>query len=171
MPPYILTADRGPEPYEPPVVAHPAPLEAVHAAAAAGAAAPRTTREWRREARIPAHAADVMTADLVTIAPNDPPARAWALMRRHRIRHLPVVSADGVLVGIVSDRDMFRHGERMHELMTRRIVAATADTPVASLARVMLDERIGCVPILTAAQVPVGVVTRTDVLRFAAEVE
>lgn len=180
MPPYILVADRGPEPYRPPAVDYTAHVAETRPAAEAGRVEVRRGREWRR---VPAHADDVMTSPVLTLGPDEPLSRAWSLVRERGVRHIPVLSDARALVGILTDRDLLRGAPsprhnppgnarrsppaRVADLMSRRIVAATADTPVADLARVLIDERIGGIPILDAANGLVGLVTRTDVLRYA----
>jgi acetoin utilization protein AcuB len=47
-----------------------------------------------------------MTKDVITVSPEDEIAAAQSLLARHRIRHLPVVDEKGILVGIVTDRDI-----------------------------------------------------------------
>jgi CBS domain-containing protein len=49
---------------------------------------------------------EIMTAELVTVAPEEPVDDCVALMKRHHIRHLPVMDADEV-VGVLSLRDLF----------------------------------------------------------------
>jgi CBS-domain-containing membrane protein len=50
--------------------------------------------------------ADLMTAPVHTVSATTPLADAWGLMRRQRIRHLPVVDDIGRLVGLVTQRDL-----------------------------------------------------------------
>ena len=52
--------------------------------------------------------ADVMSRDVHTLGRNDALSIADGLMQQARIRHLPVLDEDGVLCGIVSQRDLFR---------------------------------------------------------------
>jgi CBS domain-containing protein len=63
-------------------------------------------------------ASDVMTRDVVTVHPNDTLRRAAKLMLERGVSGLPVVSADGRVVGIVSERDLIRADE-MAEKSTR----------------------------------------------------
>ena len=49
---------------------------------------------------------DIMTAELVTVSPEEPIDDCVALMKRHHIRHLPVMDADEV-IGMLSLRDLF----------------------------------------------------------------
>lgn len=51
---------------------------------------------------------DVMTTDPFTIGPDDTIKRAAELMHQHRIGALPVVEKDGLLVGIITESDIFR---------------------------------------------------------------
>ena len=49
---------------------------------------------------------DYMTHPATTIGWEEPVANAWSLMQARRIRHLPVVDADGRLVGVVTEADL-----------------------------------------------------------------
>jgi CBS domain-containing protein len=73
-----------------------------------GAGAPR----WRVRPRAREHltltAGELMTSPAITIGPDASPAAAARLMNAHHVRRLPVVSDDGVLVGIISRRDLLR---------------------------------------------------------------
>ena len=51
---------------------------------------------------------EVMTSDLITLNGDDDTRRAQALMRKHHIRHMPVVDSDGKLLGVLSIRDLIR---------------------------------------------------------------
>jgi CBS domain-containing protein len=46
-------------------------------------------------------AADIMTSPVVTVTPSTPVAEAIRLMMAHKIKRLPVVDADGRLIGLV----------------------------------------------------------------------
>jgi CBS domain-containing protein len=56
-------------------------------------------------------AADVMTREVVTVRPNDSLRRAAQLMLERGISGLPVVEANGRVVGVISEADLIRHGE------------------------------------------------------------
>ena len=53
-------------------------------------------------------ARDIMTADPDTLSPNDTAADAIRMMKLHNYRHLPVVNDDGVLLGILSIRNLLQ---------------------------------------------------------------
>ena len=103
---------------------------------------------------------------------------ALAIMREKDIRHLLVVRSDK-LIGVLSNRDYRRVLERLRpdetvrgigtitvaEIMTpaERVVTAPPDTPLRDIARLVIEKKIGCVPILEGDRV-VGVLTQKDVL-------
>ncbi len=104
-----------------------------------------------------------------------------------RIRHLPVVDDEGEeLVGIVSQRDLFRsalaralgYGERaqdrviamlvVKDVMTNDPVHVSPETPIPEAARILLEKRVGCLPVVQGGRL-VGILSETDLLRLVAE--
>lgn len=137
---------------------------------------PRPTRpkEEKRKREQPKRevlrAAQIMSFPVVTLYPDDTLEFAWELFQKHRFRHILVVSHDGKLVGILSDRDMLRcqldrKTSLVEEIMSINILSASRDTSVREIARAMFRERIGCMPIVDREGNVVGILTRSDVLR------
>jgi acetoin utilization protein AcuB len=134
---------------------------------------------------------EIMTRRPVTGTPRMTIRRALTVLRRRRGRHLPILR-DGRLQGILSDRDLQRalaagraEDDPVADLVRTPAITAAPDTPVEEIARLLLDNKIGCVPIVwrppgapTAGSVSdagdagdtgealVGIVTESDV--FAA---
>jgi acetoin utilization protein AcuB len=126
-----------------------------------------------------------MTSSLRTIKPHDSVARARALIEEHRINQLPVIK-DGVLVGIVTDRDLrdavnavttsasdagtVRSAPRtadeipVETVMTHHVITLPPDSSIFTAAELMRRERIGSIPIVDG-QSPAGIVTRSDILK------
>ena len=129
---------------------------------------------------------DVMSREVRTVTRNDQLGVADKLMKDERIRHLPVIDESGDVCAVVSQRDLFRgallralgYGSRAEETMLRQVVVkeamsaelftTTPDTPVAEAARVMIERRIGCLPVLEGGKL-VGIVTETDFVRLVAQ--
>ena len=115
---------------------------------------------------------DWMTKQPATVTPDCPIAAALARMRRAEVRHLLVMEA-GRLVGIVSHRDWRRieHGETpssgddqpVARIMTEDPVTIAADTSVTVAARVLLERKIGCLPVRDGDEV-LGIFTTSDAL-------
>jgi acetoin utilization protein AcuB len=110
---------------------------------------------------------------------------ARELMQKARIRHVLVVD-DGRLAGIVTDRDIRLNmaspatslsvWELNHllarltvdQVMTRNVIVVDAERDAREAARIMLDHKIGALPVLDGERV-VGIITETDVLRAFVE--
>lgn len=61
--------------------------------------------------------ADLMTKEVVTLVANDTLNVADDVMSLARIRHMPVVDEDGLVVGLISQRDLFRGHSRERWVM------------------------------------------------------
>jgi acetoin utilization protein AcuB len=108
------------------------------------------------------------------------------IMRLGRVRHMPVVS-NGVLVGIVSQRDLlaasltkvldfdpqarrtFMRSVEVSEAMTKNPVAVSGSESLREAAKLLLERKIGCLPVVDAQRRVIGLLTETDLLRAAYE--
>lgn len=125
-------------------------------------------------------ASRVMTKTVHCISPTDTLEHAWQLMQRHRVRHLPVTWGEK-LTGILSDRDLLAFSSRgvggelvfpahpVSDAMTTKPFTALHDATVSALARLMLDARIDCVPIVTRGDELIGLVTSFDLLELLSD--
>jgi acetoin utilization protein AcuB len=127
-----------------------------------------------------------MTQPVITALPEMPIQEALNLMREKGIRRLPVVDNRGRLVGIVSDRDLLHASPSdatslsiwelnyllsrvtLKEIMTKQVVTVSEDTSVEEVARIMVESKIGGIPVVSNGDV-VGIITETDL--FGALVE
>ncbi len=122
----------------------------------------------------------VMTRDVVCVAPETRLPRAWAILRKLHVRHLPVTQG-GVLCGILSDRDFLVRGVLKEdgavqlpdlaaaEAMTLRPVSCPPGAPVSRIASLMLEHRIDSIPIIGLGGQLVGLVTSADLLELLTE--
>lgn len=118
-------------------------------------------------------ASQIMRAPVVHVLPHTRLIEARQIIKERRFRHLPVVSDEGVLCGIVSDRDLFIDCEgeqsfenkRVDSIITDEVITEKADTYIHDIARVLLEEHIGCMPIVNDAKKVMGIITRSDILR------
>jgi CBS domain-containing protein len=123
---------------------------------------------------------DVMTKNPVSISPSETVAQAEELMAGNRIRQLPVVE-DRALVGIVTDRDLrsFLSGPLLStpverdralntsigDVMTTEPLSLAPDDKLQDAVELLVEEKIGGVPVVDASEGLVGIVTYIDVLR------
>jgi CBS domain-containing protein len=127
-------------------------------------------------------AREIMMGSPVTLKPDDTLDLASNIISLGRIRHIPVVD-DGRLLGILTERDLIGTAAShifglkqknksallksvmIKEVMKKRVVTATPETPIKEIARLMAEKKIGCVPILSGGALT-GLVTTTDILRY-----
>lgn len=121
-----------------------------------------------------------MTPNPRTMQAEDTVTEAVRVMKEQGIRHLPVLQ-DGRLVGIVSDRDLKEFSPSrattldVHELhyllskakvtdaMRRDPLRLAPDDTIERAALLMHDNRVGCLPVVTADGAVVGILTQEDV--------
>lgn len=123
---------------------------------------------------------DVMTLNVKSLRLNEQLSLADDVMTLDRIRHLPVLDQDGEkLVGIVSQRDLFRgalaqvvgytHRARrklldklkIKDIMTADVITTTPETPLSEAARMLMEHKIGCLPVVKDRRLA-GILTETD---------
>jgi len=109
-----------------------------------------------------------MTQEPITVDPEDLSIRASLKMQAGGFRRLPVVS-DGKLVGIISERDLREHRGHLEQIkingiMTENPITVTPATTVEEAAQIMLERRVGGLPVVADGRV-VGIVTASDILR------
>jgi len=132
-------------------------------------------------------AQDIMTTPVEVVRPDATVEQAAELLAARSVTALPVVDADGHLVGMVSEGDLLWHRVpadptahawrhlpepadsrpgTVHQIMSAHPVTATANADVAEIADMMLRHDVRSVPILDGRTV-VGIVSRRDILRAA----
>ena len=110
-------------------------------------------------------------------------------METHSTRHLPVVDDVKKVVGIITQRDLYRvHSPRklleggyyydkealdsfiLSEVMTKNPFTLTPDHSAGDALRAMADFKYGCIPVVNKYHEPVGMITQNDVLKIAARI-
>lgn len=131
---------------------------------------------------------DIMSQPVFAVEPGVPQKEAWALMKQERVKALPVVDAEGVVLGIVSISDFVRQAtldapegvaQRIRHLVTGRSaqkakveVLMETDTQVVEASCLLVDlvplfSTGGChhLPVVDGQRKLVGIVTQTDLIR------
>jgi len=128
-------------------------------------------------------ARDLMTSNPATVTPRSRVADAWDLMRELDVRHVPVVH-DGVLVGMLSDRDVAHidaarllvaeEADALRRelvapivtIMRSDVICVDPDTDVKDVVELLIENKIGAVPVVRPdTREVVGIVSYIDALR------
>jgi acetoin utilization protein AcuB len=126
-----------------------------------------------------------MSSPVITVEPNLPIMDALELMKSNGIRRTPVMK-NGKLVGIISDKDLLNAAPSdatslsvwelnyllgkitVGEIMTKKVITVTPDTPIEEAAYLMAAKKIGGLPVMSDGHL-VGLITETDLFRIFLE--
>lgn len=112
---------------------------------------------------------EVMSEDPVFVESTANAGEAIEKLLDHHVHHLPVLR-DGVLIGIVSERDLrsvgFNVDSPVTDVMSAPVVTSTVDADLSDVADAMIEHHVSAVPIVDPeSQKLVGIVSYVDVLR------
>ncbi len=110
---------------------------------------------------------DVMTPNPIYVTPDTTVREVIDLMLKHKHLGYPVVEDDRV-IGIVTLKDIMnaREGELVANVMSRNVVTVKPDTEVFEALRLMMEKRIGRLPVVEDERL-VGIVSRSDIIKLA----
>lgn len=127
-----------------------------------------------------------MTKNAVTATPEMNIQEAGALMKKEKVHRLPVLDAEGKLVGVISEKDILKAAPSpvstlstyemnylmskltVKKLMSRNPVTITKDTTVEEAARLMVDQDLSCLPVLDDDKL-IGIVSKSDMFKILLE--
>lgn len=110
-------------------------------------------------------AREIMTRSVISIREDATVEDAARLLARNRISGLPVVNADGALVGLITEHDLIaKQGRSVADMMSRGVISVSADTDVEQVQHLLTNQRIRRVPVVDHGKV-VGILSRSDLVR------
>ena len=127
---------------------------------------------------------DVMSTRLITLTPSDTLKTAREIMQKARIRHLPIMSSNGIFVGLVSQRDLLKAtisffadvqtdvreqieaAIPVSEVMAAEVLTVPPDMPLIKAGELLLAHKFGCLPVLERGQLR-GILTESDFVKLA----
>jgi len=143
---------------------------------------------------------EMMTEDVITVGPATSVREIAALLVRHRISGVPVVTLDRKVIGIVSQSDLLyraeagserksrswlgffadpdriareyakAHGQKAHDVMSRPVVSVADEADFADVAGTLNAHGVKRLPVIRDGNL-VGIITRTDVIRALGKLE
>lgn len=121
--------------------------------------------------------ANSMTKNVYFVEPQDSTKDAFELMKRHQFRHFPVLQNHRV-VGVLTQLDIYLCSDtdkkgaivvpdlKVEEVMTRHPITCNKDSRISDVARVMVDRKIDCLPVIDQGGELVGMITSSDLLEI-----
>lgn len=132
---------------------------------------------------------DWMSKDVVSAKPDMPITTAHQVMKKNRIRRLPVLEEDGTLLGIVTIGDVREASPSgattlsiwelnylwsqltVKDVMTHKVLSVREDEPMINAARLMMENKISGLPVHDENNRVIGMVTESDVFRMLVKVQ
>jgi acetoin utilization protein AcuB len=129
---------------------------------------------------------DWMTKKVYTVNLDDYLSDALAVMKEKGLKHIPVVK-NGVLKGIISDRDIKEYSPskatsldiyelhyllantKIKDIVRTKVHTTTPDTPIEEAAMNMLDQNIGCLPVLENGKLA-GIISDKDIFHALVDI-
>jgi CBS domain-containing membrane protein len=126
---------------------------------------------------------DLMTSPVLTIRADKPLVVVQEIMKWNHVRHVPVVGANGEVIGMVSQRDLLAAAvstladksnadRRQHlamadveRVMKRDVHSTVPSQSVQGAAAMMRAKRVGSLPVIEDGQL-VGIITEADLTRL-----
>ena len=127
-----------------------------------------------------------MSHPVISIQPDVSIQDALYRMKAENIRRLPVIDRRGVLIGIVTERELLHASPsdatslsvwevtyllsriKVEDIMVKNVITVTEDTPIEEAARIMTDHKVGALPVMRGERV-VGIITETDIFKIFTE--
>jgi len=131
----------------------------------------KTNKEFKKE-QIPHLARDIMSSNVILIKSRANYTEALEVMEEKGFRHLPVIDDSSTLIGIISHRDLLtaQPNQSVDTIMTSEVLTCLDSTRIQDMAKIMLHEKLGALPIINEKHELVGIVTQTDILQFVTRI-
>ncbi len=117
-------------------------------------------------------AKDIMIKDVYTIKAGSKVALARINMMRHGVGGLPVIDEKGVLLGMITQRDIDLSGSdvsnlSVEDLMTTKLLKGNERTTLKEIVDIMVKTGIQRIPVVNDEDKLIGLVTQTSVIKHA----
>ena len=126
-----------------------------------------------------------MTKPIVSVGNQEEFHVVWERMATYDIRHLPVIDHMGSVVGVITERSLYKiHSPRKLEdgswyydrelldgfiltkVMSQDPFTLRPDNTLADAMKAVIQFKYGCIPIVDKNNVPVGIITRNNIIKF-----
>ncbi|MBN2403509.1 MAG: CBS domain-containing protein [Spirochaetes bacterium] len=122
------------------------------------------------------HAYTIMKFPVLTLNPEISVTDAWNFLKEKGVSHMPVLSKENKIIGILSDKDLLEFLciidcnkkdialKTVVDVMTKKVITSGKFTDIRRIAKAMFENHIGTMPIVDESGYIIGIVTRSDIL-------
>jgi acetoin utilization protein AcuB len=122
------------------------------------------------------HAYSIMKSPVLTLDPEMRIAEAWKYLKENSVGHMPVLSNEKKIIGILSDRDLLKclciidydanntASKKVLDVMTKKVITSDKLTDIRRIAKAMFENHIGSMLVVEESGDLAGIITRSDIL-------
>ena len=116
-------------------------------------------------------AGEIMNKKILPLHENLSIDEAWKLVKDHQIEHFPIVSSEGKLVGLLSEREILRKIEAkegkksLKEVVSKETLCAEESANLHDVIQVFFDENLEAVPVVDEDQKVLGILSKNELLQ------
>lgn len=129
---------------------------------------------------------NLMSKNLLTLSMDSSLSTVKALFDSNKIHHLIITDDDGLVTGVMTDRDLYKHlsptvgtsqetfrdtslmQKKVHQVMSRNVVTIKAQQTLNEAVLLLHDNHISCLPVVNKENEPIGIITWRDLLKVLA---
>jgi len=129
---------------------------------------------------------NLMSKKLITLSMDAPLSKAKEIFESKNIHHLLITDDDGLLAGVMTDRDLYKHlsptigtnqethrdtalmQKKQHQIMARNVITAQAQQSLNEAVLLFYDNHISCLPVIDKDNKAIGIITWRDILKVLA---
>ncbi|PCH96301.1 MAG: CBS domain-containing protein [Gammaproteobacteria bacterium] len=129
---------------------------------------------------------NIMNTKLITLSMDSTLNEAKELFEANKIHHLLITDDEGLLAGVMTDRDLYKHlsptagtsqethrdtalmQKKLHQIMSRNLITAKTHQSLNQAVVLFYDHHISCLPVVDEHNKPLGIITWRDILKVLA---
>jgi len=129
---------------------------------------------------------NLMSKKLITLSMDATLSKAKEIFENKKIHHLLITDDDGLLAGVMTDRDLYKHlsptvgtnqethrdtalmQKKLHQIMARNLITSQAQQSLNEAVLLFYDNHISCLPIIDEQNKAIGIITWRDILKVLA---
>jgi len=129
---------------------------------------------------------NLMSKKLITLSMDATLSKAKEIFEKKNIHHLLITDDDGLLAGVMTDRDLYKHlsptigtnqethrdtalmQKKLHQIMARNLITSQAQQSLNEAVLLFYDNHISCLPIIDEQNKAIGIITWRDILKVLA---
>lgn len=115
-------------------------------------------------------ASEIMNKQMMKLEGGLSVEEAWEKIKRHDIKHFPILNEEGKLLGMLSDQDILKGieaggGKKLQDLTAEHTLCADPETELMDIMKVFCEQKVEAVPVVDQKEQVIGILTQNELLQ------